>query len=150
MKKHYTKILREILHQTVFNYLNVRPRGFELKAKLVPHLDARIVHHGPARTLYRQRRPRCRSLDGASSVIDTAKTCFDCKDKSLCTPQIRIDLLTDRAAHRLLLSHTSAKNFMLFESQVHRSHKKLDELTTRIRVIDRGRWGELRFALRDR
>jgi len=148
MSKHYTKILQEILLQTVFKYLNVRPRGFELNSKLVPHLDARIVHYGPARTLYKQRLPRCRSLDGVSSVIDTSKTCLDCADRSLCTAQIRLDLLAERAAYRLLLSHTAAKNFMIFESQVQRSRKTLDEQTTRIRVIDRGRWGELRFELR--
>lgn len=148
MSPHYTKLLREILQRTVFPYLTVRPNGFEIGAKPTPILDARIVHHGPARTLYRQRKPHCRSLDGISCIIDTSKTCLNCLERELCTPQIRLDLLAERQAWRLLLSHTSAKNFMLFEASLREQKKTLGETTTRFRVIDRGRWGELRFRLR--
>ena len=113
--------LREILQQAQRRYLSVRPHGFELNpgTPLRPVLAARILSFGSARTLYQDRRPLCRSLDGiAPSAPQGQRRCADCALRPRCTAQVRLDLLVDTQPYRLLLAHTSAKNFLLYDPQL--------------------------------
>jgi hypothetical protein len=141
--------LREILFQAQRRYLTVRPRGFELNpgTPLRPVLEARILAYGSARTLYQERKPLCRSLDGIRPLSAGQRTCATCTLRTRCTPQVRLDLLVDTQPFRLLLAHTSAKNFLLYEAQLRQRDLALYELLHRITVINRGSWGELRFTL---
>jgi hypothetical protein len=148
--------LREILHQALRRYLTVRPRGFELDPgqRLRPVIEARILGFGSARTLYQERRPQCRSLDGVHPLADARRpaspgTCAQCTRRPRCTPQVRLDLLVDSQPFRLLLAHTSAKRFLIYEAQLRQRGIALYEASHRISVINRGSWGELRFSLRD-
>ena len=96
--------LREILQQAQRRYLTVRPHGFELNpgTPLRPVLDARILGFGGARTLYQDRKPHCRSLDGIRPIAEDQRSCAECRLQSRCTPQLRLDLLADTQPFRLL------------------------------------------------
>ncbi len=141
--------LREILQGALTRYLTVRPRGFELHAgeRLRPVIHARILGYGSARTLYQHRKPHCRSLDGLSPISAPNRPCSACKLRSRCTPQVRLDLLVDAQPFRLLLAHTGAKNFLLYEAQLRQRGIELYDVLHRIAVLNRGSWGELRFTL---
>jgi len=139
--------LREILHRILARYLTVLPKGFVLEPKDEPRplVEARILGSGGARTLYRDRRPLCRSLDGVESLTHKGRRCLDCPFKPRCTPQIRVDLSIDARPYRLLLAHTSAANFLAYEADLRRRRIVLATAIHSIEVIDRGSWGELRF-----
>lgn len=142
--------LREILHRILVHYLTVRPRGFELAKgqELRRVVDARILNHGAARTLYRNRKPQCRSLDGVKPISGDERQCADCKLRSQCTPQVRLDLIIDRQAFRLLLAYTSARRFLVYQAELQQRGIALEDVIHRIEVVDRGSWGELRFSSR--
>ena len=140
--------LREILQQARRRYLTVRPHGFELLPgqRLRPALEVRILSFGSARTLYQDRKPLCRSLDGIEpSAPQGQRRCADCARRPRCSAQVRLDLLVDTQPYRLLLAHTSAKNFLLYETQLRQRGGALYAALHRITVINRGSWGELRF-----
>ncbi len=140
--------LREILHAALKRYLTVRPHGFELNPGETPRpiLEARILNTGAARTLYQQRKPRCRSLDGIAPLDDRNRTCAQCRLRPQCTPQVRLDLFVGAQPFRLLLAHTSAKNFLAYDGRLRQQGRPIEDILHRITVINRGSWGELRFS----
>lgn len=139
--------LRRILHRALTRYLTVTPRGMLLVGAPRPCAvaEARVLAYGGARTLYRQRKPVCRSLDAVASIDHEGKRCAGCIDHDACTPQVRVDLVIDKHAYRCLLAFTSATNFLAHVSQL--QQQRLDPLQVdhELRVIPRGGWGELRF-----
>jgi hypothetical protein len=140
--------LRAFLQQARRRYLTVRPHGFELNRgeRLRAVLEVRILSFGNARTLYQDRKPLCRSLDGIEPTAPQGqRRCADCALRPRCTAQVRLDLLVDTQPYRLLLAHTSAKNFLLYETRLRQRGGALYEGLHRITVINRGSWGELRF-----
>jgi hypothetical protein len=140
--------LRAFLQQARRRYLTVRPHGFELNPgeRLRRLLEVRILSFGSARTLYQDRKPLCRSLDGiVPSAPQGQRRCADCALRPRCTSQVRLDLLVDTQPYRLLLAHTSAQNFLRYETQLRERGGALYEGLHRITVINRGSWGELRF-----
>ena len=142
--------LRAFLQQARRRYLTVRPHGFALHpdAPLRPMLEVRILSFGAARTLYQNRKPLCRSLDAIEPIAHQGRRrCADCALRPRCTAQVRLDLLVDTQPLRLLLAHTSAKNFLLYETQLQQRAVALYDGLHRISVINRGSWGELRFHL---
>jgi hypothetical protein len=144
--------LRELLHRFLVRYLTVRPGGFEFQKgdRLRPEVEARILGHGGARTLYQNRKPECRSLDGVRPVTgDTERSCADCDQRSGCTPQVRLDLFIERQAFRLLLAYSSARAFFLYEGKLHQRSVAVEDVVTKIVVVNRGSWGELRFSQPD-
>ena len=150
MSKRYDDVepLRLILHRALVRYLTLRPAGFLLEADGRPtaSLEARILAFGGARTLYEQRRPACRSLDGVHSVTHQGRRCGACEQKPACTPQVRLDLVVEGQALRLLLAHTSARNFLAYEARLRARKIPLERSLHRLEVINRGSWGEVRFA----
>ncbi len=140
--------LRELIQCAQRRYLTVRPHGFELNPGTPPRpvLQARILGFGGARTLYQDRKPHCRSLDGIRPISEDHRTCNACRVRTRCTPQVRLDLLVEAQPFRLLLAYTSAKNFLLYEAELHQRSLSLYELVHRITVNNRGSWGELRFT----
>lgn len=136
--------LREILHRMLVRYLTVRPRGLELDpgTPLSQSIEARIIGHGGARTLYQNRKPACRSLDGLQSVThDTQRLCADCNLWQRCTPQVRLDLIVDGRPFRLLLAHSSARAFLLYETRLRQRRLAIEDIVTKVAVVDRGSWG---------
>jgi len=144
--------LRELLHRALVRYLTVRPRGFELHPDRPPRsvVEARILGHGGARTLYENRRPKCRSLDGVRPVTgDLRRSCAECAQRSRCVPQVRVDLIVDRRPFRLLLAYSSARAFFGYEAELRQRRRRIEDVLTKITVVNRGSWGELRFGAWD-
>ena len=143
------EILRDILHRALVRYLTVKPGGFELRPgeRLRPVVEARILGYGGARTFYQDKKPICRSLDGVRPVTgDTNRTCRDCEARQRCTSQLRVDLIVERWPFRLLLAYSSARAFLAYEAELRQRRIAIEHVLTKITVVDRRTWGELRFA----
>ena len=140
--------LRALLHRALTRYLTVTPRGFLLEG--TPHpvdtVQARILGLGGARTLYRDRKPCCRSLDAVASVTHPQRRCAGCPDLAACTPQVRLDLVIRHHCYRLLLAFSSARNFLDYEARLHHEQVDLLAVDHELRVTPRGSWGEVRFS----
>lgn len=143
--------LREILQRALTRYLSVTPTGFKLIGRSKPEIsiEARILAFGGARTLYKNRKPDCRSLDGLQSITHQGRTCAGCELRPQCTPQVRLDVLVDGRPYRLLLAHTSARNFLTYEMKLRQKERDYAHVLHRIDVANRGSWGELRFRAVD-
>lgn len=139
--------LRALLHRALARYLTVTPRGFRLDGHVEParRLVVRILAYGGARTLYQNRRPMCRSLDGVAAVTDPTKRCQQCPQLNSCTPQVRLDLVVDGKPHRLLLAFTSAKNFLAYVGRLDALHIGVDTIHHELLVVPRSGWGEIQF-----
>jgi hypothetical protein len=139
--------LRAILQRALTRYLTVTPRGMLLAGSSRPSAlaEARVLDFGGARTLYRERKPACRSLDAIASIDHEGRRCAGCGDRDACTPQVRVDLVIDKHVYRLLLAFTSATNFLAHVGDLRQ--RGIDPLRVdhEIRVVARGSWGELRF-----
>ena len=151
MNPQQAEILRDIVQRMMARYMTVRPLGIDLgnNRKLITALDCRILDYGAARTLYRNRRPICRSLDAVKPIGNPEKLCQQCPDRGQCTGQVRIDLLFENCPYRLLLAYTSAKNFLLYTGKLVEKEIEIQTTDTKIVVVNRGSWGELRFCLAD-
>ncbi len=141
------QLLREILHRAIARYVTIRPQGLVIDPKRppLPSAEVRVLAYGGARTHYKNRRPVCRSLDGGRSVTHPSRLCTGCKQREWCTPQIRLDIILESRPYRLLLSFTSARNFLEYVARLKREDISLDDSCHRIDVVDRGTWGEVRF-----
>jgi hypothetical protein len=145
-------ILRHILHRALVRYLTVRPGGFELPfgGPLRRVVEARILGYGGARTFYPDRKPVCRSLDGLRPVTsNTERLCRDCEARARCTSQVRVDLIVERRPFRLLLAYSSARAFLAYEAELRQRHMAIEHVLTKLTVVDRRTWGELRFSALD-
>jgi hypothetical protein len=151
MNPQQAEILRDIVQRMMARYITVTPMGIDLgnNRKLIPALNCRILDYGAARTLYRNRRPVCRSLDAVKAIKDATKLCQQCVDRGNCTGQVRLDLLFENCPYRLLLAYTSAKNFLLYTGKLVEKKLEIQSIDTKIVVVNRGSWGELRFCLAD-
>lgn len=142
--------LRQILLRSTIRYLEIKPDGVDIEGghRYVKTANAWIYDFGGARTLYRAKKPICRSLDGVTSIEREPKlACFDCLQRHVCTPQIRVDLLIGAQSYRCLLAFTSARNFQRYEAQLREIGKRVERVETKLTVLDRGSWGELRFEI---
>jgi hypothetical protein len=148
MNPQQAEILRDIVQRMMARYMTIRPLGIDLgnNRKLIPALNCRILNYGAARTLYHQRRPVCRSLDAVKTIEDAKKLCQQCLDRNHCTVQVRLDLLSENCPYRLLIAYTSAKNFLLYTGKIAEQKLEIQAIDTKIIVVNRGSWGELRFC----
>lgn len=148
MNPQQADILRDIVRRMIVRYMTVRPFGIDLgnDRKPISAIDCRVLDYGAARTLYRQRRPVCRSLDAVKSINDPKKLCQQCSDRNQCTGQVRLDLLFENGTYRILLAYTSAKNFMIYTAKLADMKLEIRTIDTKIMVVNRGSWGELRFG----
>ncbi len=142
------ELFREILGRVLARYLTVEPEGVLIDGQPLDDFTARILSFGAARTLYRGRRPACRSLDGLKALRKETP-CAECPDRKHCTPQVRVDLTLEDRPYRLLLSYSSARNFLVYAAEVKKAGRTVEKVTTRIRILNRGSWGEIRFTRSD-
>lgn len=137
--------LAEILDKSFTRYIRVRPSGLELRqGKIVQSISAEILAVRSARTLYENRKPVCRSLDGIQSLRE-GRSCASCLMRKRCTPQMLVEILHDGMPLRLLLAYTGARNFLRFVGSFRERKEPLEGARIFISVRDRGRWGEVRF-----
>jgi hypothetical protein len=146
MRPDQLRAYRDVLHRSTARWLTVRPGGIKHHGTLRPEAEVTILSYGPARTLYRHQRPVCRSLDGVKAIgREPAQRCETCPALRECIEQVLVNVVLDGTPYRLLLSYTSAKNFMVYVGLMRRRGVDLDHETTRIRVTPHGYWGELYF-----
>lgn len=140
--------IRDLIAKSFSRYIKVRPDGFDLgyNNQIISAISAQIVTSHPARTLYQNKHPVCRSLDGRKSTQHN-RTCAGCLDRRTCTPQICIEIVYNNIPLSLLLAYTSARNFLEFVSIIEQRGLHIDNIPVRLNVRDRGRWGEVCFAL---
>jgi hypothetical protein len=137
--------LNDLFASSFARYLSVQPTGLRFPhGRLRSSVPATLLRCSPARTLYKNRKPICRSLDGLRS-INEEDSCSSCAHRKDCTAQIYVELLVDGVPYRLLLAYTSARNFMLFASRIRQLGRNVENAQLIISVRDRGRWGEVRF-----
>ena len=60
-----------------------------------------------------------------------------------------MDLLFENSPYRLLLAYTSAKNFLLYTGKLTELKLEIQAIDTKIVIVNRGSWGELRFFRAD-
>lgn len=147
MNPQQIQILRDILNRTTACYMTVRPLGIDLgnNRKLIPALDCQILNFSAAKTLYLERRPVCRSMDAVKAYGKSDRNCRQCPDQNRCTDQIRLDMLFENRSYKLLIAYTSAKNFLLYTSKITEQKIEIHTIDTKLVVVNRGSWGELRF-----
>ncbi len=137
--------INELFADAFARYLTVRPTGIQLPhGRICSSLTATILACRPARSLYQNKKPVCRSLDAIQS-IQQGRACSSCLMRKTCTPQIYLELLANDIPYRILLAYSSARNFMQFMSQLRENQQPVENAQIIISVRDRGRWGELRF-----
>ena len=136
---------RDLVYQSFSRYLKVTPDGLKLGlARTERSVAATVLTWRPARTLYRNKKPVCRSLDGIQSMTE-GRSCASCLLRKTCTPQVYLELVYDEVPYRLILAYTSARNFLDFASESRDMEKPLEGAKILIAVRDRGRWGEVCF-----
>jgi hypothetical protein len=139
--------LREVLERSYSRYVQVLPSGLRMPGgNIEPDILAQVLTFHPARSLYENKKPVCRSLD-AVKALDQTRSCTSCLLRNRCTPQICLELRHHSIPIRLLLSYTSLKNFLDFLLRLNPRYKPLESKMIRIQVKNRGRWGELVFSL---
>ena len=137
--------LNDLFASSFARYLSVHPTGLRFPhGQLCASVEATVHKCRPARTLYRKKKPVCRSLDGITSIKEE-NDCASCPDRKDCTAQIYLELTIEAVPYRLLLAYTSARNFMQFASRIGKQGLDLADTRILIKVRDRGRWGELCF-----
>ena len=57
-----------------------------------------------------------------------------------------VDLIVERRAFRLLLAYSSARAFLAYEARLRQRRVEIEQVLTKITVVDRRTWGELRFS----
>ncbi len=144
--------IKDLIHpfdlDDIARYVQIRPDGINLgNGSICPRLEAEVLSFSPARTRYEKHHPVCRSIDGIQTIHADGK-CSCCPLRKHCTPQIRLDMIHCSSVIRLLLSHTSLRNFVLFLSTLQHRKIQLQGARITIKVLNRGRWGELKFHLK--
>jgi hypothetical protein len=140
--------LREIIAASSARYAQITPQGILLPAASTPYnpLPVSIVTYKPARTRYVSKQPVCRSLNGIHSLQNNVH-CATCDNRRTCTPQISLEIFYRSVPFRLMLAYTSAKNFLTLLRTLHMPNQHIEGAFVEITVLDRGKWGEARFAL---
>ncbi|MEK7992910.1 MAG: hypothetical protein AAB403_03800 [Planctomycetota bacterium] len=138
-------VLQDLFAAAFARYLSVRPSGIQMPyGEIRSTLQVTLRSFHPARTLYQNHHPACRSLDAVRSISQD-RQCASCPRRNSCTPQIHIELLHDQVPYRLLIAYSSARNFLFFVSRLHGNGVPVENAELLLSVRDRGRWGELLF-----
>ena len=143
--------LREIIASAYSRYASLTPKGIVLPSSTTCYnpWTVTIVAYKPARTMYVNKKPFCRSLNGIQSLNESS-LCVSCDYRRTCTPQIALEIQYQVIPYRIMLAYTSAKNYLSFIRLQYPAKNHIENAPVEISVIDRGRWGEATFALAQR
>jgi hypothetical protein len=124
--------------------LEIEPGGFRDGDRLLTLLTGRLARRRLLRKLFENRRLACCAHDGL--VAEDGTHCFECAHPA-CRPWLRVQLAAPGDIVYLLdLAVVSARNLLDLEQQADHDGLRLADLTLQLWVVDRGRWGEVRFA----
>jgi hypothetical protein len=125
-------------------YVKILPKGIYLEGtEIFPEMKGQILSFGPARTRYADHRMVCHS---ANAIDAPDAQCSCCRKRKDCTVQMRLDLIHHKGILRFMLSCASLRNFMLFLSKLKQQGISPKGALITITVLNRGRWGELKFS----
>ena len=87
---------KDLFASAFARYLSVRPTGIQMPyGPIRSTLSVSLLAFRPARTLYENHHPVCRSLDAVRSISED-RECASCNLRQSCTPQIFLELIHDR------------------------------------------------------
>lgn len=143
------KLLGEAFQTGLRRFARVVPAGFRIGEDIVPALRGTIQEWKLVRKLFRKGRVACSSEDGVEGA--GAQRCQACKREG-CAPRIRLRIVPlpggglDGAAIDLELNFSSCRNFLDYARDLGITHHEAHEVVTVFSVVDRAKWGEVRFA----
>jgi hypothetical protein len=153
------KLLREELEARSRDLSRIQPNGLLIGDFTYPEIRGVIMSWAMLRKFFRNRRPVCWSDDGETGL--GAKQCADCRDRSQCGVRVRVHLercepVTGAPGDRsrlalpscvdLELNFTSCVNFHRYAELLALDQVELSDFPTRLTVVSRGDWGEVRFT----
>jgi len=126
--------------------VKVTPQGFVLGAideEPVAELTGRIVTTRVIRKRLEDGVLVCDAPDGAHARNGT--TCGQCQHPG-CHPLLRCHLADRGVVYVIDLAYTSAENLFAIEDQAAHVGDQLEAWRLRLRIVDRGYWGEVQFV----
>ena len=143
------KLLGEAFRTAPRRFARVAPDGFRIGEEIVPVLRGTIQEWTLVRKLFRKGRVACSSRDGVEGA--GAERCASCKREG-CSPRIRLRIHPapggglDAPDLELELNFSSCRNFLDYARELAAAHLEVHEAVTVFSVLDRAKWGEVRFA----
>ncbi len=137
------RIRRAFLPPAVI-YTRLRPEGFLLNGIGAPvaQIQGRIERVSLLRKRFVDSMLVCASPDGIQSR--SGLLCDECLHPQ-CRPQLRLNVRSGGSIYVIHLSNTSAENFFRLEDEARDRGEELVDWIVRVKVEDRGRWGEVTF-----
>ena len=126
--------------------VKVTPKGFVLSAldeEPVAELTGRIVKIRVIRKRFEDGVLVCDAPDGTHARNGT--TCGQCQHPR-CRPLLRCHLADRGIVYVIDLAYTSAENLFAIEDQAADAGDQLEAWHLRLRIVDRGYWGEVQFV----
>lgn len=143
------KLLGEAFRTRPRRFVRVAPAGFRIGEEIVPALRGTIQEWKLVRKLFRKGSVACSSEDGVEGA--GAQRCASCKRQG-CSPRIRLRIepapggALDAVDLELELNFSSCRNFLDYARDLGVAHHEAHEVVTVFSVVDRAKWGEVRFA----
>jgi len=126
--------------------VKITPKGFVLSAlgeEPVPELTGRIAKIRIIRKRFADGVLVCDAPDGSHARNGT--TCAQCLHPR-CRPLLRCHLADRGLLYVIDLAYTSAENLFAIEDQAADAGDQLEAWHLRLRIVDRGYWGEVQFV----
>ena len=126
--------------------VKVSPKGFVLGAiddEPVAELTGRIVITRVIRKRFEDGVLVCDAPDG--TLARNGTTCRQCQHPR-CRPLLRCHLADRGVVYIIDLACTSAENLFAIEDQAADVGDQLEDWHLRLRIVDRGYWGEVQFV----
>jgi hypothetical protein len=137
---------RDAFRETPRLLARVTPGGFASGGREVPAVEGRVTRIALVRKLFRDSALVCSSKDGVRARDGTL--CDECRHPR-CQPQLRVELRARDEVLLLDLAFSSARNLLALRDRLEAEGVALEDVVLRLSVLDRGRWGEVLFALAD-
>ena len=136
------KILKEEFKKKEFRVVRVSSEGFEFDGNVVPSIRGNIFGWNIIRKRFSDKKLLCYSRDGHNN--SNGKSCEDCEHPE-CKPGIRLEIKGEKEYFLVALNYTSSMNFIDFFDSMDYAFYEVPEMTVILRVIKRGKWGEVTF-----
>jgi len=134
--------LHEAFQQPPVRLVRILADGFLVEGRPLTHLTGRITRTRLLRKRFEAGALVCDSPDGI--VARNGTVCEACRHPD-CRPWLRVHLATTDDVYLIDLAVVSARNFLALEEAATHQGEDLSRWALRLTVVNRGRWGEVRF-----
>ena len=125
-------------------YVRIDPTGFSIEGWPSHNLTGHIAKILLIRRRFENGQLTCQS--GGDVTSRNEEHCKMCHDL-LCTPMLRVYLVTAGTTYILDLVPSSAQNLFALDDRLKAKGSSLHALNVQLAVLNRGHWGEVCFAL---